>query len=34
MSYNVAELEPVFVSATSTSEKTRQLGDEILAILQ
>ena len=31
-SYNGAELEPVFVSATSTSEKTRQLGDEILAM--
>lgn len=31
-SYNGAELEPVFVSATSTSEKTRQFGDEILAM--
>ena len=31
-SHNGTELEPVFVNATSTSEKTRQLGDEILAM--
>lgn len=33
-SHNGAELEPVFVNATSTSEKTRRFGDEILAMCQ
>lgn len=31
-SYNESELEPVFVSATSTSEKITQFGDSILAL--